>query len=434
MIRNKNRVTRRKGGGRRSGGIGFNNRLTELSARLDSARNARVTRKPVFNRSLEVVAYEVVLGDGPVSHISVGEGGRRLVVNEVTELDLDAIGGGKTVQLPVASSIIESGLPSDLAPEQVMLLLGSGVDASVATITALENTRRLGYRIVLDDLTTYSRLHPLLRLAHGVKINTGIAPGPTVAKQIAILKTSGVELMADGIGTYDDLRNATRQGFTQFQGSFLSRPDGFRKTRAPAGQLAGLELITLLQNPDAEISEIATVIRRDVNLSYRILKVVNSAHYSLPRPLGSIEEAVMLVGVKQIVSWVGMLSMSGLNDKPSELTRCAMVRARVCEILAEYLDRSDVPGFYLVGLFSVIEALLDVPAARALGSLPLNADIADAIVSGGGIMGEVLRGVLAYERGDWGHAHIIGLDDSAITYAFYLAIIEVDEVWTRIAG
>lgn len=412
-------------------------RLAEMSARIDLARNSSVVRKPVFDRALDVVAYEIVVGEGPITDIRVedsnGDGSPRLVVNSVVDLDLAAIGADKPVHLAVSSSVLESGFPQELVPEQLILVLGSGVDPSASLVAALENLRARGFRILLDDLAANPQLHPLLRLAHGVRINTDFAAEGPFAKQIAAMKAAGVELIADRVGSYEELRTATKLGFDQFQGSFLSRPDAFRKTQAPADQLASLELITLLQNPDAEISDIAEVIRRDVSLSYRILKVVNSAQYSLPRPLGSIEEAVMLVGTRKIVSWVGLLNMSGLNDKPSELTRAAMIRAKVCETLAENLGRSDVQRFYIVGLFSVIEALLDVPAQQALGRLPLATEIVDAIVSGGGIMGEVLRGVVAYENGDFAHAHIIGLQDREVMAAFLRSTIEVDEVWSQLA-
>jgi EAL and modified HD-GYP domain-containing signal transduction protein len=142
----------------------------------------------------------------------------------------------------------------------------------------------------------------------------------------------------------------------------------------------------------------------------------------------------MLVGTRQIVSWVGMMSLSGLNNKPSELTRAAMVRARTCERLAGCLDRTDVQRFYIVGLFSVIEALLDIPARQAVGSLPLNAEVVDAITSGGGIMGEVLRGVIEYEAGNWDRAHIIGVEDQTLSDAFHLAVLETDRAWAQISG
>lgn len=386
----------------------------------------------MFDRALDVVAYEIVVGDGPITEISVEDG--RVLVNGGVALDVSAVSADRPAQLPVSAAILNGGLPNELGPEQVMLVLGPGVDASEQTVAALGDLRALGYRIVLGDWAEHTQLRPLVRLAHAVKINVDQAAAPAIAKQIAVLREAGVELIAGGIGSYDELRSATKLGFSQFQGSFLSRPDGFRKTRVPAGQLAALELITLLQDPDAEISDIADVIRRDVNLSYRILKMVNSAHYSLPRPLGSMEEAVVLVGTKQIVSWVGMLSMSGINNKPSELTRMAMVRARACETLAQCLGRADTQRLYLVGLFSVIEALLDVPAEQALRSLPLAVEIVDAITSGNGIMGEALRGVIAYEEGNWERAHIIGVHDEVLSDAYHLAILETDKVWSQITG
>jgi EAL and modified HD-GYP domain-containing signal transduction protein len=403
-----------------------------MSARIDAARNASYVRRPVFDGTLEVVAYEVILGDGPITEVVVDDETRRLVVNSVVELDVAKIGAGNPLQLTMSASALETELPPELGPDQVTVVLGAGLSSSPSVVSALEHLRGLGYRVMLDDPTANPELHQLLRLADAVKINFGHRAGPALAKQIAILRTAGVDLVADHIETYEELRSASQQGFSQFQGTFLSKPDGFRSTRVPAGQIAALELMALLQSPDADISDIAEVIRRDVSLSYRILKVVNSAQYSLPRPLASIEEAVTLVGTKQIIEWVAMMSMSKVNNKPNELTKVAMVRARVCEALAERLGRQDRQRFHVVGLFSVIDALLDVPADKALGALPLDPEIVDAIVSQGGIMGEALMGVIAYEKGDWARAHIMGISDDALAAAFRDATAGADTAWSQI--
>ena len=411
-----------------------NQRLTEMSDRIDAARNASFVRRPVFNQSLEVVAYEMLLGDGPVTGIEVGDETGRLVLNTVVHIEPATVSADKPLQLSMTSEALESHLPPQLGPEHVTLVLGAGVEPSSAVVSSLERLHAVGYRIVLDDLTANPALHQLLRYADAVKVNFGHELTPSLAKQIAVMKSSGLELLADRVESYDVLRDASKQGFSQFQGTFLSKPDAFRDANAPAAQIAALELITLLQNADADISDIAEVIRRDVSLSYRILKVVNSAQYSLQQPLESIEQAVMLVGTKQIVEWVGMMSMAQLNDKPSELTRVAMVRAKVCESLAERLARPDAQRFHVVGLFSVIEALLDVPADKALRSLPLSPEIVTAIVSCNGLMGEVLEGVIAYEEGDWARAHILGVSDDALAAAFQAAIVETDKAWSQVAG
>ena len=111
-----------------------NSRLAEMSARIDSARNASLVRRPVFNRKLEVVAYEVVIGDGPITDIAVegavGDDTRRILVNSAVELDAAIVGAGKPVQLMVSSPVVESQIVRELGPERVMLVLGLGVDAS----------------------------------------------------------------------------------------------------------------------------------------------------------------------------------------------------------------------------------------------------------------------------------------------------------------
>jgi EAL and modified HD-GYP domain-containing signal transduction protein len=110
-----------------------------------------------------------------------------------------------------------------------------------------------------------------------------------------------------------------------------------------------------------------------------------------------------------------------------------MVRARACEALAGRLARPDSPRFHVVGLFSVIEALLDIPADKALAALPLSPEIAAAIISFGGIMGEVLEGVIAYEEGDWERAHVLGITDDVLATAFETATVETDKAWARVS-
>ncbi|MCP3997665.1 MAG: HDOD domain-containing protein [bacterium] len=407
-------------------------RLAAVSARIDAARNASYVRRPVFGRSLEVVAYELLLGDGPITEVSVDEETRRLKLNSAVELEMPGISDGKPLQLTMSAGGLEAELPPELGPEMVTIVLGEGLEPSPAVESSLEYLHALGYRILLDDPTANPHISQLLRFAHAVKINFGHHANPSLAKQLAVMKSTGVELVADHIETYEEFRDATEQGFTELQGTFLSKPDGFRSTKVPAGQIGALELLALLQDPDADLSDIAEVIRRDVSLSYRILKVVNSAQYSLPKPLGSIEEAVMLVGTKQIIEWVTMMSMSKVNDKPNELTKVAMVRARVCEDLARRLGRTDRQRFHVVGLFSVIEALLDIPADKTLAKLPLDPEIIEAIVSQNGILGEVLKGVIAYEEADWARSHVIGITDEAMAKAFEAATINTDASWAKI--
>ena len=137
----------------------------------------------------------------------------------------------------------------------------------------------------------------------------------------------------------------------------------------------------------------------------RLLRIVNSAYYSLPRHVESIKDAIVLLGTRQIGSWVSLINLAQIARKPKELTITALVRARMCELVAARIGaRRHRCTFYTVGLFSVLDALLDVSMETALEALPLSAEVHDAVAHRTGIMGETLAGVIAYEQGDWDNA------------------------------
>jgi EAL and modified HD-GYP domain-containing signal transduction protein len=161
---------------------------------------------------------------------------------------------------------------------------------------------------------------------------------------------------------------------------------------------------------------------RDVALSYKLLRLINSAFYALPRKVDSLRQALSLLGTRFLTTWVSLLILSGFDDKPLELMVTAMVRAKMCELLAQALGRSDTDTFFTVGLFSALDALMDSSMEDVLKSLPLSDDLAVALLRYEGLLGSVLACVLAYERGCWQTVACPGLNSAAITEAYLHAI------------
>jgi EAL and modified HD-GYP domain-containing signal transduction protein len=189
-----------------------------------------------------------------------------------------------------------------------------------------------------------------------------------------------------------------------------------------------------MQDPNVAIEDLADIIRRDVALSYKLLRVVNSAYYSLPRAVDSIKDAIILLGTRHISSWISLINLAKISRKPKELTITALVRARMCELAAEMSGRHDREAFYTVGLFSVLDALLDVEIRAALDALPLSDEVRSAIVDGSGVMGDTLSGVIAYERADWNAAHCPGVTQGQLAAIFREAVLASDEMWARISA
>ena len=162
--------------------------------------------------------------------------------------------------------------------------------------------------------------------------------------------------------------------------------------------------------------------------------MVNSAYYSLPRTVDSIRDAIVLLGTRQIGSWVSLINLAKIARKPKELTITALVRARMCELVAEVNGRHDGDAFYTVGLFSVLDALLDVPLEAALDALPLSPEVREAVADRTGVMGETLRGVIAYEEGDWDNAYCPGVTDGQLAAIFRDAVVASDEMWSKVSA
>ncbi|AFI84089.1 histidine kinase [Methylophaga nitratireducenticrescens] len=184
------------------------------------------------------------------------------------------------------------------------------------------------------------------------------------------------------------------------QGYFYTLPDtSIDKKVAPATQTL-MELLVKLQDPEVEVDELAEIINQDVALSYKLLRLINSAFFGLPREVGSTRQAIVMLGQNKIKTWASLLCLSGLDDKPNELRTTAMIRGRMCELLAKhYKGHADV--FFAAGLFSTLDALMDKPLEVLLQDLPLSEELHSALLFKEGVTGNALNQVLNYERGNW---------------------------------
>lgn len=406
-------------------------------AKIASSPDTFVGRQPLFDRRLDVVGYEILLRCAPDPQLLAGTDDNRAtsdaIITTFTDMDLEEILGGKRALINLTRDLILEGIPTLLPPERVIVEVVETSNVDDRLIAALHRLRSQGYSIALDDWISFGKLRPLLPVADIVKIDIQQFESNRLIAEVGWLKTFGVQLVAQNVQTYAELRRCRELDFDYFQGFFLSRPQVLKRTAVPPNQIDTLELITQMQDPDVAIEDLAAIIRRDVALSYKLLRIVNSAYYSLPRHIESIKDAIVLLGTRQIGSWVSLINLAQIARKPKELTITALVRARMCELAAMLSGRSDGDAFYTVGLFSVLDALLDVSMETALEGLPLSDEARSAILGRTGIMGRTLAGVIAYEQGDWERAHCPGVSDGQLAAIFRDAVVASDEMWARVS-
>lgn len=207
-------------------------------------------------------------------------------------------------------------------------------------------------------------------------------------------------LCATNVNAAAEYQFCKSQRLDLLQGIFYTLPQAKEKPSASPAQQTLMEVLVKLQEPDIEPDDLAATINQDVNLSYKLLRLINSAFFGLPREVNSTKQAVMMLGFNKIKTWASLLCLAGMDDKPNELRGLAMIRARMCELLAKYY-RGQPDAFFATGLFSTLDAILDRPISDITENLPLSEELKIALNQQKGAAGFALHDALNYERGEW---------------------------------
>ncbi len=391
-----------------------------------------VGRHAIYNRELEVTAYELLFHDSTAAASSGSQdtdaATSQVILNTFTEIGLDKIVDGKMAFVNLTRSFVlgDYSLPLSQAGLGLEILGNISIDQPV--IEALQRLSTQGYTIVLDDFIYHESLRPLVEIADIIKIDVQTLPDSELQRHVDILRKHKVKLLAEKVETHEQFAFCNHLGFDYFQGFFFCQPHIVKGQRIPPNRLVTLRLLSKLQDPVTSIRELETLISQDVSMSYKLLHSLNSAFYNLPRKIESIHQALVMLGNHWLKTWASLLLLSSIHDKPQELMQMAMVRAKMCELLATAKRLGAKETFFTAGLFSVLDALMDQPIEDVLNALPLSQEINDALLRHEGTLGTVLQCVLNYERGNWDTVQCLGLQQGEISQAYLEAIVWANQV------
>jgi HDOD domain-containing protein len=207
-------------------------------------------------------------------------------------------------------------------------------------------------------------------------------------------------LCATNVNAHDEYSFCQSQKLDLIQGQFYTQPANKNNNKiAPSSQTL-LELLVKLQDSERDPADLAETLNQDVSLSYKLLRLINSAFFGLPKEIDNIKQAIVMLGQNKIKTWASLLSLSCLDDKPNELRIVAMTRARMTELLAKYY-KGQAETFFAAGFFSTLDALMDKPLATITKRLPLSDELNQALLNRTGPAGKALQDVINYEKGDW---------------------------------
>jgi c-di-GMP phosphodiesterase len=365
---------------------------------------AVIARQPIFNPKLEVVGYELLFrGQGYAAGALIDDAERAtatVVLNALTELDLTRIVANKLAWVNVSREFVLDGLIQVVPPTVVGLEVHETEAFDDEMIEALRELKDAGYRLSLDDFRFREGSESVLELFDVVKLSMPDVGRQGLRELTERLRPFPGKVLADKVGTQPDHEVCIAVGCDLFQGYFFCRPAVVGTRGIAANRLALLQVVAALNDPAVQFSDLEQLVKRDVALSFRLLRYVNSAYYGLRGEVRSIGQALALLGVDNVRRWATLSTMASIDNKPTELTLTALIRARFCELAGAKLGIGGSSELFTLGLFSVIDGMMDAPMLDVVASLPLAEDIREALVQRRGPMGRLLDCAVSLEHGE----------------------------------
>ncbi|HEX3764140.1 MAG TPA: HDOD domain-containing protein [Kofleriaceae bacterium] len=386
--------------------------------------HAYVARQAIFDRRLNVVGYELLYRDSEENRArfdNVTQASATTMLNAFVELGLDNLVGNVPAFVNMSAEFLVGDYPIPLPPERTVIEVLETIPVTPALIDGLRELRGRGYRIALDDFLLTDQTRPLLSVASIIKVSVLGVERDAIAAQYAELKPTGAILLAEKISTHDELQFLRDLGFYYFQGYFLEMPVISRTSRLPHDRARLLRLLATLYDQRLDLRSIEHLVATEVGLGVRLLKLAGSTALSRGTPIGSLHQAMARLGVQQVAALVVLILASGFDDKPLELARQVLIRARMCELLARH---ATIPTdeMFTAGLLSLLDAIFDRPLPEILSKLPLSPLVREALAGGASRPARIVDTARHQNRGDLCSLAGTGFSAQAVFMAWYEAV------------
>jgi EAL and modified HD-GYP domain-containing signal transduction protein len=392
-----------------------------------AASSVFVARQPIFDAEKNAWGYELLFRSG-LENVYDGTDGNQstleVVASSSVVIGFDELGSGRRCFMNFTRDLLLQDIVALLPPDLVVVEILEDIEPDALVLAACRKLSEAGYLLALDDFVLDHADSPFLDFADIVKVDfAGTTPDERV-NIAADLQARGTRALAEKVETLDQFNAALHAGYSLFQGYFFSKPVICAGKSLSGSKLSYVQMLREVNRPELSYDDLEATIKRDVSLTYKLLRFINSVWFALRHEVASIKHALVLLGPKEIRKWFALVALRHMgDDKPAELLVRAMVRARMAELLAPDLGHADdAQELFLMGMFSVIDAILDAPMDEIVEKLPLDERIRHALLGEPGPFRTLLDMIAAYERADWEafaeRAAQLGLDERRVPPVF----------------
>jgi EAL and modified HD-GYP domain-containing signal transduction protein len=360
--------------------------------------------QPILDREQRTFGHELLFRSGTANRFTGDPDiASRQVIDSALTMGLEAsIGNGKKFVNCTRESLID-GLVTLLPVSTTVLEVLETVQVDEAVIDACKRLRELGYQIALDDYVPCPGTDHLLEMADYVKLDLRLCDTEALLKIRQHVDGRGIALLAEKVETEAEFDQSVKDGFGFFQGYYFARPQMLSSRDIPANKMISLQLLSMVCQPSYDLDVVEKLLIADSSLCFRLLRLVNSAGMGLRHPVRTVRQAILMIGEDELAKLIliaSAVTLGGDSKVATELIFLALARARFCELLAR-AARQSVGEQYLIGMMSVMDAMLLMPIGDILQMLPLRGEAISVLKGEGGLASFPLQVVQAYERQDW---------------------------------
>jgi len=364
-----------------------------------------LARQPIFNTQRIVYGYELLFRSGPENSYqsSQPDFAAASSTDSLLLFGIERFTDGRRAFINCTREFLIRDYPLLLPRDRIVVEVLETVRIDDEVIAACRRLKLAGYLIALDDFVDRPDWRPAIPFADFLKIDLSITPTEEQRRLVECYHRSGIALLAERVETYEDFQRTLDWGYSFFQGFFFSRPQMLRRHDIPAYKLQYLRVLQAANQPQMDIHLIAGRIKAESSLSYRLLRYLNSPAFPLLTEVRSIPHALSLLGELGIRRWVSLVAIACMGEgKPVELVLLPLIRAHFLELLASPAGmHSSANDLFLLGLLSVLDAILDMKMDDILREVAIGGEIRRALLGEPNRFHQLFEIALLYERGEW---------------------------------
>lgn len=393
-----------------------------------------VARQPVFNTHKKIFGYELLFRNGFKNAFPDIDGDiatSNVLSNTFFSFEMKEILGKKPGFVNFTKDLILQKTPLLFPLKHLVVEVLENIEPDRKILAALNEFKKKGFTIALDDFVYHEKFKPMMELCRIIKFDLLATPLESLINIIKDIQNNyNITLLAEKVETYEVFEQAKKLGFRLFQGYFFSKPEILSKKEISANHIVLLKLINEVGQDDFSFKSIEDIIKKDVSVSFKLLKFINSAYFGRPSAINTIKDAITYLGMNELRKFVHIIAVSDLGkDKPAELIRVSVIRARMCELCGTVLKTHfSTEELFTLGLFSLMDALLDKPMEEILNATSFSEKIKAALLKKDKDFAKILDIIISFEQGNWENRFFTVMSDTPIEKklpGFYLDAVRM---------